>query len=351
MRTRLNIQMTRARNQVGGAIYNTILFKEDGIDLIVGHPYSGQCMESLNYVERKNMVLISGSSTSPLLSLQDDRLFRTCLPDSAQAPALAEMWETWGAEAVLIFQVGQPWGDSLSDALKVEFLKRDIDVLTHIKYQPDEWNFTRKLDQANQTIAEWLEENDIETVGIQFISFNELSEIQQQAADYPNLIDIVWMTTDTGNADQILEQAGEWATKTRHFRPVMARDENPLYQEFEEKYIDLTGEMPGYYTATQYDAYWLLVETIIITGSTDADMIAANLIDISQTYYGLSGLLALDENGDRLTQLYDIKGFYEDEPGEYKEGTFGSYDGNTGVVSWNDPFLEETGIIRPGSKP
>ena len=107
--------------------------------------------------------------------------------------------------------------------------------------------------------------------------------------------------------------------------------------------------MPRYYTAFQYDACWLLAETIIETGSADACVIADSLIPISDSIYGLTGCLALDENGDRLPQLYDIKGFYEDPAtGEYKEGTFGSYDGNTTEVIWDNAFLKYTGITRPG---
>lgn len=78
-------------------------------------------------------------------------------------------------------------------------------------------------------------------------------------------------------------------------------------------------------TTFQYDACWLLVETIIEKGSTDAGVIADNLITISDSIYGLTGCLALDENGDRLPQLYDISGFYKDPVTyEYLEGTFGS---------------------------
>jgi ABC-type branched-subunit amino acid transport system substrate-binding protein len=149
----------------------------------------------------------------------------------------------------------------------------------------------------------------------------------------------------------MLDEAGEWATKTRHFSPMMrAEESNPEYIEFDQLYYELTGYRAGFYTAAQYDACWLMVKCILETYSTDASDIARVLIPISQKSYGTTGWLALDANGDRIPQMHDIWGFYEHpDTHEYLFREFGVYSGQGNEVKWDDEaLLLYAGLIRPG---
>jgi branched-chain amino acid transport system substrate-binding protein len=334
------------------ALENTMEFKATGIDLIIGHGWSSQCQASLSYANENNMLLLSASSTSPILAIPDDRLFRTCPNDVTQAPALGQMWKTWGAEAVLTMHRGDVWGDGLYNLFEQELVDLGIENLGHIRYPGNETDFMTYLDNANNIITLANMTYGFERIGMQFFSFAELRTIQIQAADYPNLIDIIWMTTEGGGRSQaMLDEAGQWATKTRHFSPFMRVAEgNPEFIEFNQSYYDLTGITAGFYTAAQYDACWLMAKCILETCSTDASDIARVLIPVSQKYYGITGWLALDENGDRVPQMYDIWGYYEDpDTHEYKFREFGLYMSRINKVWWDDEaLLQYAGIIRPG---
>jgi branched-chain amino acid transport system substrate-binding protein len=334
------------------ALEKTQTFKAMGINIIIGHGWSSQCQASLSYVNENDMLLLSASSTSPLLAIPDDNLFRACPTDLAQSLVLAQMWKTWGVEAVLTIQRADSWGDGLWNILEREWINVGIHDLGRIRYPREETDFSDYLTDAENIVTTAIEKYGKEKVGLQVFSLSEIKNIQNLAAEFPSLMDIIWMTTDDGGRSQeILNEAGEWATKTRHFSPMNAVVDSIEFREFDEIYYDLTGSHANYYTTVLYDACRLLVECIIETGSTDSSEIAEVLIPMSQDYTGFSGIMTLDENGDRLPQVLDIWGFYRNTvTGDNLFMKFGEYDGQLNEVYWDDISLESyAGILRPGA--
>jgi len=337
------------------ALENTQDFHEMGVDLIIGHGWSSQCQASLPYADENNMVLLSHSSTSPILALPDDSLFRACPNDLVQAPALAEMWSTWGAQAVLTMHRGDAWGDGLWNLLESEFEEKGIVNLGQIRYSTEVTEFSNILDAANDTITDAIDTYGRERVGIQFFSFSELRTIQVQASDYPSLMDVIWMSTESGGRSELmLSEAGEYASVTRHFSPLMGvAEDSAEYIEFAASYDDLMGFQPSFYSATQYDAMWLMALAVFETGGVDASEIKQALIPLSSEYYGVSGWLDLDENGDRLPQMFDIWGFYDASgSGDYSYRKWGEYNGTSGQITWDDEaLLNDGGLTRPALTP
>lgn len=333
------------------ALEKTQAFKAMGVNLVQGHGWSSQCMSSLSYVNENDMILVSSSSTSPILAISDDMLFRTCPTDFVQSPAIAQMWGTWGVKGVLTMHRADAWGDGLWNILETEWPKVGIEDLGRIRYAGEVTEFSSYLDNANEILGDAIEKyGGKEYVGFQCFSFAEERTMQTQAADYPNL-DCVWMSTESGGRSQLmLDEAGEWATVTHHFSSFMGVDEASfLFQEFDELYYELTSYRTGFYTATQYDACWLMAKSVLNTGSTEATAMANVIVPISYRHHGLTGWAALDENGDRMPQIFDIWGLYEDpDTGEYLFQKWGEYDGRTIVVSWYDDVIEKDhGSPRP----
>ena len=334
------------------ALEKTQTFKAMGVNLVIGHGWSSQCSAALSYVNENDMILLSASSTSPILAIADDMLFRTCPNDFVQSPAIAKMWATWGVKGVLTMHRADTWGDGLWNILEVEWPKVGVENLGRIRYAGEVTEFSSYLDNANDIVAAAIEEyGGAQYVGMQFFSFAELRTIQTQAADYPNLIDIIWMGTESGGRSQLmLDEAGDYATKTRHFSSFMGVDEGSFeFVEFDELYYEYTSYRLGFYTATQNDACWLMTKSVLETGSTEAADIADVLIPMSRKHHGLTGWMTLDENGDRMAQIFDIWGFYEDPTtGEYLFRKWGVYDGRIIEVSWfDDVLLEYGGLVRP----
>lgn len=92
-------------------------FHSMGVNLVIGGGWSSQAQASLSYVNTHNMLLVSASSTSPYLAIANDRLFRMCTPDTALAPALANVMWAAGVKSIVIFQRGDSWGDGIVNRL------------------------------------------------------------------------------------------------------------------------------------------------------------------------------------------------------------------------------------------
>jgi branched-chain amino acid transport system substrate-binding protein len=316
-----------------------------GVNLVQGHGWSSQCQAALSYVNENDMILVSASSTSPILAIADDMLFRTCPNDFVQSPAIARMWSTWGVKGVLTMHRADAWGDGLWNILETEFPKVGVEDLGRIRYAGEVTEFSSYLDNANDIVTAAIEEYGGEQyVGMQFFSFAEFRTIMSQAADYPNLVSIIWMTTESGGRSQLtLDEVGDIAVNVHDFSSFMGVDEASfLFQEFDELYYELTSYRTGFYTATQYDGNWLMAKCVLETGSTEASAMANIIIPMSYKLHGLTGWVSLDANGDRMPQVFDIWGHYEDpDTGEYLFRKWGSYDGRVIEVTWYDDVIEK----------
>jgi len=348
----LRILIEDCQGQESVALEKTQSFKAMGVDIVLGHGWSGQCSSSLSYVNENNMILISGSSTSPLLAIADDMLFRTCPTDFVQAPAIATMWETMGVKAVINFFRGDAWGDGIYNLLDTggEYEAHGIVDLGKIRYAPESTEFSNYLTLANDILEEAKEEyGGLRYLGFQYQMFAEARVCMSQAADYPNVRDIIWMGTESnGRSERMIDETGELCLNTRHFSSLMGVDEGSFeWKSFEERYYAATQYMPGFYSAVEYDAAWMTVKSILETSSMDASNIADVLIDVSYKHHGLSGWCMLTPEGDRAAQVFDIWGFYEKPDGEIWFQKWGTYDGRTIVVTWDDAKLLAAGIDAP----
>jgi ABC-type branched-subunit amino acid transport system substrate-binding protein len=277
-------------------------------------------------------------------------LFRTCPTDFVQGPAIATMFKTWGIKAVLTMHRADAWGDGIWNVLEPLWEPTGIEDLGRIRYAGEVTEFSSYLNQANDIIAEALTRYPIEEIGMQFFVFDEGRTIQTQAADYPNLMGLIWMSTESaGRSELMLNEAGDLAVQTRHFSSLMGADEaNFQFQSLDERYMEETERRASFYTGTSYDSNWMILKSILATGQQGAAQIAEQFIDLSYQHHGTTGWVSLDANGDRQAQIFDIWGFLVDpDTGENTFQKWGKYDGQAIDVTWDDAAVARGGLTRP----
>lgn len=322
------------KSQPAVALKNTLIFKTMGINLVVGHGWSSHCQACLSYVFENDMLLISPSSTSPLLAIPNDNLFRLCPTDLVQIPAIAEMLWSWGIRACVVIQRGDAWADGIYNVFEKEYSARGGVILERIRYATEVTKFSRYLQKANDIIKRATAQYGLTHVGVEILSFSEAAKIVNQAKDYPALSSVKWFGSDgTALTPQLIDDAPYISEKLKIFSTLVAPPASLKFIELYDRYFSLTSQPLGYYSACMYDSCWIYAMSVILTGTTDAEQIKMVLPGVAENFYGVTGWCRLNINGDRYLANYDIWGYGRVNE-QVQNVKYGYYDGTTGKIVW-----------------
>jgi branched-chain amino acid transport system substrate-binding protein len=322
-------------------------FKAMDLSVFLGGGWSSQAQAALSYVNDNDMLMISSSSTSPLLAIPNDRLFRTCPTDFVQGPAISNMWKSWGVDAILLFQRGDSWADGIYNVLIPELEKVDIALIERVRYAAEVTEFSSYLSTMDDLLGEAIAEYGVGRVGVQTISFDEQVVMMSQTIDYPNVRSVIFMGTESsGRSQRMIDDAGGLQNEIGGFSSLMTPAKSWKWVHLDDAYFDLVAQPASFYTATDHDAAWCIALSTIEAGSIDANDVAPLWPTVPRNYFGASGWVDLDENGDRAAGVFDIWGFSTLDANGFT--SYGQYSGLDLSVTWDDAKLAENGFTRPG---
>ncbi len=307
------------------------------IDLIIGGGWSSQAKNTLEYINQQNLdvLLLSSSSTSPLIAIADDALFRLCPDDTNQSAAIAQMLINKGISHIVVIQRDDAWGNGLYTALEKEYVNiRHGNIYHRIVYPPDAANFDAILTQADDKLSEIALQQGINKVAIQIISFSEAAEFLKRANQYPTIYNVPWFGSDgTAMVNEIVEEAPMQAARLKVYSTYAAPQYTLKYEDMAMRYYAQTGRPFSYYTACNADIAWILAQAVLESRNASAPVIKQVLPDIASRHFGYSGWCLLNDAGDRLASDYEIWG-YKMEAGVPGFRKFGSYSGASNTVTW-----------------
>ncbi len=328
-------------------------FHAIGVDLIIGGWWSSQAQGALSYVNDNDMLLFSPSSTSPLLAIPNDNVYRMCPTDVVQAAAIAEMLNTWGIEALAVIQRVDPWADGIYNLLVGEageggLADRGIETKAswRLSYDPTSKEFASDLETLEGIAQELVAEVGAEKSAILVIGFNEVAVMISQASDYDTIYNQVqWFGTDgTAITQRIRDDAPTEAAHLLIPSTLAAPGVSPKFRALNASYFPLVGQVVSYYSATTYDISWVLTQAVLETQGVDAEVIIPFIDPISANHYGASGWNKLNPDGDRFPPDYEIWGYgiVGDRTDHVNYGKFFTFDAS---VEW---YTDRLGFIPPG---
>jgi branched-chain amino acid transport system substrate-binding protein len=126
------------------------LLEDAKVDAIIGPTSSGITLNILEEVQRRSVLLCSGSNFSAELSEADSDgyYFRTTPSDRLQGPALAELVRKDGHKKVGILARRDTYGVGLATSVKKALDRGGKRVVANVEYDPDATSFDREVQRV-----------------------------------------------------------------------------------------------------------------------------------------------------------------------------------------------------------
>ena len=302
---------------------------ENGAKIIVGPATSTAVSAAKGYADANNIILISYSSTSPLLSIKGDNLFRLVPDDTYQGKIIAQRMINDGIKVIVPFWRSDIYGNELYNSTKSNFEKLGGKVEEGINYHPYTGKFATSLHRINfimwnqdleklsGIVSDAVRKYGVHSVGVYIISYDEITPILIQAPLYGMLEKVRWYGSDsiaqnhhiTKNVDSAM-----FAMKTNFTNPLYSisnetEESHALEKELEKK-LHEAGSIT--YPAIAYDSYWIAAlsldknSTIISYKENFSKSFKELVVETAESFEGMSGRIKLNAAGDRIGGNYDF---------------------------------------------
>ncbi|MFH1179578.1 MAG: hypothetical protein V1710_04380 [Candidatus Bathyarchaeota archaeon] len=288
--------------QATSALETVQYFDSEGVNLIVGPPWSSMFCVVRSYANDNGILVMSGESNSPLLAV-DDNGFRLTIHDGKTGQIFNELLLDRGIEAAVCLKRRDAW----ADCIWVEILNKYDGESHNIEYLSETTSFYDYLPAVSQSLRDYIGKYGKDKVALILLSFDELQYIIDQSSDYPVTRSVTWYipediienTNFTDNRKQIAAEVNLTSFHT-------TISSNTKFDEIKQEYRNRFNEEIGFYDANVYDACWIYALSVINANTSDAEVLKPLISVIAGEYVGLTGRCTLDQYGDRTTATYDI---------------------------------------------
>ncbi|CAM5206603.1 Branched-chain amino acid transport system substrate-binding protein OS=Castellaniella defragrans OX=75697 GN=HNR28_002273 PE=3 SV=1 [Castellaniella defragrans] len=271
------------------------LVNVDKVPVVLGILSSGVCVPTGQFAQKSKVVEICSSSTSPELRKIGPYLFSAMGLDDLMGRALADFAkEDSGTKNFAVLGTNNPFGVGMEiQACKQLESKDGGQCVTKVRYEEGKSDYNADL---RRTVSQ-------NPGAVLFTAYGAearlmLQEAYQQGiqvsknwyADYPSL----WISD--------IEKTPQIGEGIRGLEPGSA---GPAYQAYSADYKKAFGENPtSVFGSYAYDSAMLVALAIQKAGASTSDAVRDALTPVSQTYAGVTGDKAFDQDGMQKTESY-----------------------------------------------
>lgn len=281
-----------------------------GIKLVMGPLASSEVRAIKGYCDSNKILAISQSSTAPDLAIADDYIFRFCPTDKlGQGPAMGRIMYEAGIEYVIPVTRNDAWGVGLEEAARPKFEGLGGTFLEGIRYPDTAVEFSAEASDLATKVASAVDAYGADNVAVWHISFEEVNAFFTAASEYPVLRTVEWFGSDgTAQSGTMLDDPVVWefAIEVGYPCTIFAPTQSAKWELVRQNGIDVIGREPDSYSYAIYDIVWAYALSILKADSADPDAVRAVLPEVTESFFGASGWIDLDEAGDRRAGDYFI---------------------------------------------
>jgi ABC-type branched-subunit amino acid transport system substrate-binding protein len=321
--------MADSKTSPEGSLVAIKKLHENGAKIIVGPATSSAVSAVREYADANDIILLSYSSTSPLLSIEGDNLFRLVPDDTYQGKTIAQKMINDGVKTIVPFWRADIYGNELYKSTKSNFEKLGGKIEEGINYQPFTGKFATSLHRINfimwnedleklsKIVSEAVRKYGVNSVAVYAISFDEITPILIQSPLYEILEKVRWYGSDSiAQNHHIIKNIDSaiFSMKTNFSNPLYSissetEKSHALEEELERKLHEV-GSIT--YPAIAYDSYWIAAFSLDKNSTINSDK--GNLIktfkelvvESVESFKGMSGHIKLNNAGDRIGENYDF---------------------------------------------
>jgi len=307
-----------------------------GVKVVAGPNWSGQCKAIKEYADANHIVVFSEGSTSPVVAIPDDYIFRLPVTDDTQNSALAPAIYDLGIEHLIIVARNDAWGDGNYVTMKELFEAEGGVIEDYLRYDSEKTEFSAEAAVLNDAVVQLNGLYGADKVAIATWSFAEFSPLFAACEEYSALVDTIWFGSNGFGRSTYLIDEHPNSHETTFLAMIMGTAASSRYNDFNAKYVARSGgRIAGTYTTHMYDIVWLLCKSILESGDYDGSIVKEVLPTVAEQYWGACGWTKLNENGDRAESSYELwtvnLNVTSGLPAWYRAAI---YDSGSGALSW-----------------
>jgi len=322
----LAIQIEDTQSNPKVALERIKALSVQGVRVVIGPDFDDEIAEVRDFAKASGMLLLSPGSAGPFLSKKEGELFRFAPMNTHQSEAVAGLAAQEGVDALVPLWEGDLYGDELVVHLKAHFRNMGGTVLAGVRYRPGTNQFAGYLADLKTQIAQ--AQKQFKKIAIYFAGREGIAQILKEAAPV-GLTAYRWYgCDDTALSPEMTreEASAELAQAARLVSPRFGETETEAYAALEKRIQERTKEFPAPECVVAYDIAWLVAINGLACGGMDNfDAFRAALPATAERFHGVSGWMALDDNGDRREDWgYDFWMIKKDK-GKYYWEKFARY--------------------------
>lgn len=323
----INLIVKDTKNDSKVALQQLKELKESGVEIVIG-PYSSSiAREILSYANENNIILLSPSSTSTSLAIEDDNLYRTVVNDFEQAKALVSLIKN-NSDIKHILPIyrddifGKDYHDAIKDALVTS---PELELLSGIKS-----NDTNMLNNIKDILKNY-NENSVAILLIEFK--DESKELLTTLGNDDLLNKMKFFSYNTLINIDLDDNLKEIANKVQLSGVTYTTDDSEFFVYYQNivsklKENGLTNVDP--FVVNIWDSIWLATfiyteNEQLVLNQKNYETIKEILSPIAAKTKGATGFMMFNKFGDKEESKFSYYKFIDNrwnDIGIYKSSSF-----------------------------
>lgn len=286
---------------------------DKGIRVVVGPSTSGEAQAVLPLANASGSLLVSESSTAQTLAIPNDALYRLSPTNVVQSQAVVDLMTLQGKRALITVNRADLGNQEEATSVRQFAYQQGFSLQPAITYPTSAWN--EFDDVVNQIVsaADRASAGGVEKVAIFIAGFDEVANLLAACSTYGTLNNYSFYGSDgTSQNTQITSSArpAYFAADADGFpAPLLSVPANQT-QRAQQITDAIGGTYPNGFALNGYDAIFIMANAYLADPSFTSGGVATRqaFVKAAQGYQGVTGVIQLNNAGDRITADYTFWG-------------------------------------------